>query len=122
MDKLALHGGEPASPHKIPIANPLFDEKTIKDVADVLRSGYIRQGPRTKELEERFKEKTGAGYCYAVSSGTAALHTAYLSTLKPGDEVIAPSFTFFATVSTVIYADGKPVFADIDPDTFTIDP
>jgi len=122
MDKLALHGGEPASPHKIPIAKPLFDEKTIKDVADVLRSGYIRQGPRTRELEERFKEKTGAGYCYAVSSGTAALHTAYLSTLKLGDEVIAPSFTFFATVSTVIYADGKPVFADIDPDTFTIDP
>ena len=122
MDKLALHGGEPASPHKIPIAKPLFDEKTIKDVADVLRSGYIRQGPRTRELEERFKEKTGAGYCYAVSSGTAALHIAYLSTLKPGDEVIAPSFTFFATVSTVIYADGKPVFADIDPDTFIIDP
>ncbi len=122
MDKLALHGGEPASPHKIPIAKPLFDEKTIKDVADVLRSGYIRQGPKTRELEERFKEKTGAGYCYAVSSGTAALHIAYLSTLKPGDEVIAPSFTFFATVSTVIYAKGRPVFADIDPDTFTIDP
>ncbi len=71
MDKLALHGGEPASPHKIPIAKPLFDEKTIGDVADVLRSGYVRQGPRTRELEDKFREKTGAGYCYAVSCARA---------------------------------------------------
>jgi len=122
MEKLAVHGGKPASEKMIPIAKPVFSEKTIKDVSEVLRSGYIRQGPKTRELEERFREKVGANYAYAVSSGTAALHIAYLSILKPDDEVIVPAFTFFATASTVIYSQGKPVFADIDPETFLIDP
>jgi len=74
MEKLAIHGGKPASEKRIPIAKPVFTEKTIKDVAEVLRSGYIRQGPKTSELEERFREKVGAKYAYAVNSGTAALH------------------------------------------------
>jgi perosamine synthetase len=122
MEKLAIHGGKPASEKKIPIAKPVFTEKTIKDVTEVLRSGYIRQGPKTSEFEERFRERVGAKYAYAVNSGTAALHISYLSLLKPGDEVILPAFTFFATASTVIYSNGKPVFADIDPETFLIDP
>jgi perosamine synthetase len=122
MEKLAIHGGKPASERRIPIAKPVFTEKTIRDVAEVLRSGYIRQGPKTSEFEERFRERVGAKYAYAVNSGTAALHISYLSTIKPGDEVIVPAFTFFATASTVIYSNGKPVFADIDPETFLIDP
>lgn len=122
MEKLAINGGEPVSESMIPIAKPVFSEKTIDDVSKVLRSGYIRQGPKTREFEERFREKVGADYAYAVSNGTAALHVSYLSILKPGDEVIVPAFTFFATASTVIYANGKPVFADIDPETFLIDP
>jgi perosamine synthetase len=122
MEKLAIHGGKPASEKRIPIAKPVFTEKTIKDVAEVLRSGYIRQGLKTLEFEERFRKKVGAKYAYAVNSGTAALHISYLSTIKQGDEVILPAFTFFATASTVIYSNGKPVFADIDPETFLIDP
>jgi perosamine synthetase len=122
LDKLAIDGGKPASQNLIPIAKPQFTEKTIRDVADVIRSGYVRQGPKTGEFEKRFRERVGAAYAYATSSGTAALHVAYLSFLKPGDEVIVPAFTFFATVSTVIYAGGRPVFADIDPETFLIDP
>ena len=122
MEKLAIHGGKPASEIMIPIAKPVFSEKTIKDVSEVLRSGYVRQGPKTREFEEKFREKTGARYAYAVNSGTAALHVAYLSVLKPGDEVILPAFTFFATASTVIHSQGRPVFADIDPETFLIDP
>jgi len=122
MEKLAIHGGKPASDKLIPIAKPTFSEQTVKDVSEVLRSGRIRQGPKTREFEEKFRERVGARYAYAVNSGTAALHVAYLSILKPGDEVIVPAFTFFATASTVIYSQGRPVFADIDPETFTIDP
>lgn len=122
MEKLAIHGGKPASEKRILIAKPVFTEQTIKDVAEVIRSGYIRQGPKTSEFEEKFRESVGAKYAYAVNSGTAALHISYLSTIKPGDEVILPAFTFFATASTVIYSNGKPVFADINPETFLIDP
>ena len=122
MKELAIHGGRPASEKRIPIAKPVFSEKTIKDVEDVIRSGYVRQGKKTSEFEERFREKVGAKYAYVVNSGTAALHVAYLSILKPGDEVILPAFIFLATASTVIYSNAKPVFADIDPETFLINP
>lgn len=121
MEKLAIFGGEPISKKIIPIAKPVFSDKTIKDVSDVLKSGFIRQGPKTREFEERFGEKVGARYACAVSTGTAALHIAYLSTINPGDEVIVPSFTFFATASMVLHSRGKPVFADIDKETFLID-
>ena len=112
MDKLAIFGGKPTSEKRIPLSKPVFSDKTIKNVAEVLRSGYVHQGPKTREFEVGFQKKVGARYAYAVNSGTAALHTAYLSILKPGDEVIVPAFTFFATVSTVILARGKPVFTD----------
>jgi perosamine synthetase len=122
MDRLAILGGKPVSDKKIPLAKPVFSQKDADDVAKVLRSGYVRMGPYTKEFEEKFAERVGANYAYAVSNGTAALHVAYLSTLKPGDEVIAPAFTFIATVSTVFFSNAKPVFADIDPETYLIDP
>jgi perosamine synthetase len=122
MSSLALFGGKPISEQRIPMARPSFSEKTIDDVAGVLRSGFIREGPKVKEFEERFREKVGSRHAYAVSSGTAALHTAHLSILKPQDEVIVPAFTFFATASTVIHSGGIPVFSDIDPETFLIDP
>jgi len=119
---LASLGGKPASEKRIPIAKPVFDEKTVKEVSEVLRSGYVRQGPKTKEFEEKFAEAVGAKHAYAVSNGTAALHVSYLSVLKPGDEIIVPSFTFFATASMAFHSRAKPVFADIDPETFIIDP
>lgn len=119
---MASLGGKPASEKRIPIAKPVFDEKTVKEVSEVLRSGYVRQGPKTKEFEEKFAEAVGAKHAYAVSNGTAALHVSYLSVLKPGDEIIVPSFTFFATASMAFHSRAKPVFADIDPETFIIDP
>lgn len=122
VDKLAIDGGKPVSAHKISLAKPMFSQKDADDVAKVLRSGYVRQGPYTKRFEEEFAGRVKAKYAYAVSNGTAALHCAYLSTLKPGDEVIAPSFTFIATISTVIYSNAKPILADVDPDTFLLDP
>jgi dTDP-4-amino-4,6-dideoxygalactose transaminase len=122
MEKLALNGGKPASDKRIQIAKPLFDEKTIEDVEAVIRSGYLRQGPKTKEFEDNFAEKVGSKYAYAVYTGTAALHVSYLSVVKPGEEIILPSFTFFATASMALHSNAKPIFADIDPDTFLLDP
>ncbi len=122
VDELAIDGGKQISDHKIPLAKPMFSQKDADDIAKVLRSGYVRQGPYTKQFEEKFAERVKAKYAYAVSNGTAALHCAYLSTLKPGDEVIAPSFTFIATISTIIFSNAKPVLADVDSDTFLLDP
>ena len=122
MEKLAIYGGKPVSEKEIPAAKPVFIEKTVQDIAEVLKSGHLIQGPKTAEFEEEFRKIVGAKYAYAVSSGTAALHTAYTTVLKPGDEVIVPDFTFIATASTVVFARGRPVFADIDEETLTIDP
>ena len=122
MTKLAIEGGRPVSEKKIPLVKPTFSQKDADDIAKVLKSAYVRMGPYTKEFEDKFAARVGAKYAYAVSNGTAALHCAYLSTLKPGDEVIAPAFTFIATISTIIYSNAKPVLADIDADTFLLDP
>ena len=122
LNKLAVEGGKPASEVLIPIAKPVFYKEDSEGISEVLKSGNLRQGPRTKEFEERFRDWVGARYAYAVSSGTAALHMAYLSVLKPGDEVIVPAFTFIATASMVIFSFGKPVLVDIDGETFAIDP
>ncbi len=122
MEKLAIKGGKPISPNKIPLVKPTFSQKDAEDITKILQTAYVRMGPFTKEFEEKFAAKVGAKYAYAVSNGTAALHCAYLSTLKPGDEVIAPAFTFIATISTVHYSNAKPVLADVDPDTFLLDP
>jgi len=122
MEKLAVHGGEPVSEKRIPIAKPVFPEETLHEISKVLESGILCQGSKTAQFEEEFKKKVGAKHAYAVSSGTAALHVAYMSVLKPGDEVIVPTFTFIATASTVVFSGGRPVFADIDDETLTIDP
>jgi len=116
MEKLAINGGNPVSKSLIPLAKPIFSKKTQNDVGKVLESRYVRQGPLTKEFEEKFSDRIGSKYAYAVNSGTAALHTAYLSVLEPGDEVIVPAFTFIATASTVIYSSCKLVFVDIKED------
>ncbi len=122
MTKLAIDGGKPASPERVNLVKPTFYKKDEEDISKILRSAYVRQGPYTKKFEEQFAQKTGAKYAYAVCNGTAALHLAYLSLLKPGDEVIAPAFTFIATISTVHYSNAKPVLADVDPYEYLLDP
>jgi perosamine synthetase len=122
LTKLAIEGGKPVSDKKISLVKPTFSQKDAEDITKILKSAYVRMGPYTKEFEERFAERVGAKYAYAVSNGTAALHCAYLSTLKPGDEVIAPAFTFIATISTIIFSNAKPVLTDVEPDTFLLDP
>jgi dTDP-4-amino-4,6-dideoxygalactose transaminase len=109
----------------IRINQPIIGKEEIDAVTEVLKSGFLTEksgmGPRVLEFEKDFAHYVGARHAVAVNSGTAALHTAVLiAGVKAGDEVIIPSFTFHATAEIVLLAGAEPVFADIDPDTYTI--
>ncbi|RBQ22327.1 UDP-4-amino-4-deoxy-L-arabinose--oxoglutarate aminotransferase [Candidatus Methanobinarius endosymbioticus] len=108
---------------KIPIASPIIGDEEIEEVVKVLKSGFIAQGPKVAEFEEKFAEFVGAKYGVATSSGTTALHVALLCCgIGEGDEVITTPFTFAATGNSILYTGARPKFVDIDPDTFNIDP
>ena len=99
-----------------------LDEKTIKRVGEILRSGQLAQGPEVTLLEKKFLNLSGTDHAIAVNSGTAALHVAMDALgVGPGDEVIVPAFTFVATANAVLMAGAEPVFADIDAETFNLD-
>jgi len=107
----------------IPIARPLIGDEEKAAVLAVLDSGQLAQGPRVREFEEQFARWCGARYAVAVSSGTAALHLALLAHgIGPGDEVITTPFSFIASANCALFTGAKPVFADIEPDFFTLDP
>ncbi len=107
----------------IPIAKPLLGKEEINAVTEVLSSGMIAQGPKVEEFELAFSEYTGCEYAAAVNSGTAALHIALLAHgIGKGDEVITSPFSFIATANSILYTGAKPVFADIESDTYNIDP
>ena len=108
---------------KVPIAKPIIGDEEIENVVEVLKSGMIAQGPKVAEFEQKFAEWVGAEYGIAVNSGTAALHTALLACdIGPGDEVITTPFTFIASGNSIVYTGAKPVFADIDLKTYTLNP
>ena len=107
----------------IPIARPLLGKEEIDAVTEVLSSGMIAQGPKVEEFELAFSEYTGCEYAAAVNSGTAALHIALLAhDIGKEDEVITSPFTFIATANSILYTGAKPVFAEIETDTYNIDP
>lgn len=123
MEKLAIHGGKPIREHKISYGRQWIEEDDIQAVTDVLRSDYLTCGPKVAELERALCDYTGAAYAVAVSNGTAALHCACIAAgIGPGDEVITTPMTFAASANCVLYCGAAPVFADIDPDTYNIDP
>lgn len=108
---------------QIPIAHPLIGREEADAVQSVLASGMIAQGPVTTAFEHEFAAYCDVPHAVAVNSGTAALHAALLAAgVGPGDEVIVPAFTFFATASSVSMCGAKPVFADVDEATATLDP
>lgn len=112
-----------ASTREIPFARPDFDEAEVRAVADVIASGWVSQGPKVAQFEAMFAERVGAAHAVATTSCTTALHLALvLADVGPGDEVICPSYTFIATANAVLYAGATPVFADIDPVTWNIEP
>lgn len=108
---------------KVPLFDIRIDPGERKVVDDVLRSGWLTMGPRTAEFEQLFADHLGVAHAVAVSSGTAALHLAFLAAgIGPGDEVVVPAMTFVATANAVRYCGGTPVFADITgADDFGID-
>jgi len=107
----------------IPIAKPYIGEEEINAVVKVLKSGIIAQGPKVRELEEKFARFCGTKYAVAVNSGTAALHSSlYVAGIKENDEVITTPFTFIATANSILMQQARPVFADIDEGTFNINP
>jgi perosamine synthetase len=113
----------PAAAKEIPFARPDFDDAEARAVAAVLATGWVSQGPKVAEFEARFASRVGAAHGVATTSCTTALHLALvIAGVGPGDEVICPSYTFIATANAVLYAGATPVFADIDPLTWNIDP
>jgi len=112
-----------ASTRDIPFARPDFDEAEARAVAAVIATGWVSQGPQVARFESMFAERVGAAHAVATTSCTTALHLALVAAgIGPGDEVICPSYTFIATPNAILYAGATPVFADIDPDTWNIDP
>jgi perosamine synthetase len=112
-----------AHPTPVPAARPVIAEEDIEAAVRVLRSGMVVQGPEVRGFEDEFSEVVGGRECIAVNSGTSALHMSLLALgIGPGDEVIVPSFSFAATANAVRLAGAEPVFVDILPDTFNIDP
>jgi len=108
---------------RIPLSKVYVDDEVKRAVLDVLDSGWFILGEKTKEFERKFADFCGTKYGIAVSSGTAAIFLSLLAIgIKPGDEVIVPSFSFIATASPILHLGAKPVFADINLKTYTIDP
>lgn len=107
----------------IPITRPNIGEEEKKAVLGVLESGMLAQGPKVKEFEQKLAESCGVNNAVAMNSGTAALHTAlHVLGVSNEDEVITTPFTFISTANSILMQGAKPVFVDIDPKTFNIDP
>ncbi len=108
---------------KIPLAKPYVGEEEIKAVSQVIRYGWLSMGPKLTEFENEFAKFIGIKHAVAVNSGTSGLHLCIKAlNIRPGDEVITPSFSFVASSNPVIFEGGKPVFVDIDERTYNIDP
>lgn len=107
----------------ISLSKPVIGKKELRSAIEVMKSGFLTQGSKVRELEEKMAELTGAKYAIAVNSGTAALHTALYSIgIKRGDEIITTPFTFIASVNSILMLGATPVFVDIDPATYNINP
>jgi len=122
MEQLAIMGGSPVRSTPISYGRHYIDDDDIAAVAATLRE-TLTCGPKIDELEQKLCEITGAKYAVAVSNGTAALHIAAMAAgIGQGDEVIVSPITFAASANCVLYCGGTPVFADINPKTYNIDP
>ena len=107
----------------IPYGRQTIEDDDINAVVEVLKSDYLTTGPKIAEFEKSVADYVGAKYAVAISNGTSALHAAcFAAGIGPGDEVITTPITFAASSNCVLYCGGTPVFADIDPKTYNIDP
>ncbi|MEL6673496.1 MAG: DegT/DnrJ/EryC1/StrS aminotransferase family protein [Bacteroidota bacterium] len=107
----------------LPFSKPWLEQEEFDEVIDTLKSGWITTGPKTKGFEKQLAEYVGAEHVIAVNSATAALHIALAALeIGPGDEVITTPLTFASTANVIVHQGATPVFADVNPDTFNIDP
>lgn len=122
-ERLAVEGGTPVRSTKLFYGHQYIDEADVRAVSEVLVSDFLTCGPKIEELERRLCELTGAAYAVAVSNGTAALHLACMAAgVGEGDEVVTTPITFAASANCALYCGARPVFADIDPETYNISP
>lgn len=120
---LAINGGSPVRDTLLSYGQQWIDEDDIQSVMETLCSPFLTQGPKIEEFEQAIANYAGAAYAVAFCNGTAALHGAcYAAGIGQNDEVITTPITFVATSNSVLYVGGKPVFVDIDPDTYNIAP
>ena len=123
MEKLAVKGGRPIREDKIYYGRQWIDDDDVSAVSSVLTSSYLTCGPKVNALERTLELYTTARHAVVVSNGTAALHCACAAAgIKPGDEVITTALTFAASANCILYCGGTPVFGDINPETYNIDP
>jgi dTDP-4-amino-4,6-dideoxygalactose transaminase len=109
--------------NRVNVTLPWIGDEEVEAVSDVIRSGWVAQGPKVAEFEERFAERVGASHAVALSNCTAALHLSLVvADIGRGDQVIVPSFSFIATTNAVRYVGAVPVFADVDPDAGNLTP
>lgn len=123
MKKLAIFGGRPVLETKLGYGHQYIEDADIQAVVDVLKSDYLTCGPKIEEAEKKLCQITGAKHAVLIANGTAALHAAcFAAGIGPSDEVITTPITFAASANCVLYCGGRPVFADINPETYNIDP
>lgn len=123
MDLPAILGGTPVRDEKIYYGRQWITDDDIKAVSDVLAGPYITCGPKVTEAERKLESYTGAKHAVVVNSGTSALHCACIAAgIGEGDEIITTPMTFAASANCALYCGARPVFADIDPETYNIDP
>ncbi len=109
--------------NKIPVAQPFIDHEETSEVINVLNSGMLAMGSKVEEFEKNFSHYLNLNHSVAVSNGTVALWLSLKAMgVKEGDEVITTPFSFIATANSILFCGAKPVFADIDPKTYNIDP
>jgi perosamine synthetase len=105
----------------IPVSQPYITQEDIDGITAVLKSGQLSNGPRQKEFEQRFEQLIGTKHAIAVNSGTSGLHLALRALgIQEGDEVITSPFSFIASANCILFEKAKPVFVDIEEDTFNI--
>lgn len=123
MEKLAIEGGKSVRENKIFYGRQWIDNEDVEAVKNILLGDYLTCGPNVREMEKTLESYTGAKHAVAVSNGTAALHCACIAAgIGPGDEVITTPITFAASANCALYCGAIPVFADINPETYNIDP
>ena len=121
--QLAIYGGQPIREDYLPYGRQWIDEEDIDRVVNILRGDYLTTGPEIERFEREIADYVGAKYSVAFANGTAALHAAcFAADIKKGDEVITTPLTFAASGNCILYQGGKPVFADINLQTYNIDP